>query len=219
MELTATANWLNTSFASIDEGAAIAVHKLYELAPWFFTPFMNLVSLLGKGGIFLIAFSFCLILYPKTRKLGTCMILGLGLGALMTNAVFKPIAHRPRPYTWDGSVYQEYWILLGRHTHSDYCFPSGHTTAAFAFAVSAILYDKKKYWPLIFFGVFMAVSRIYLSVHYFTDVLAGAVVGSVGGLGGYWLTQYIPNKYYRIDMLGYIPFLKNLGGNGKHLKK
>lgn len=219
MELTATANWLNTSFAAFDEGAAIAVHKLYELAPWFFTPFMNLVSLLGKGGIFLILFSACLVLFPKTRKLGSCMLLGLGLGALMTNAVFKPLAHRPRPYTWDGSVYQEYWILLGRHTHSDYCFPSGHTTAAFAFSVSAILYDKKKYWPLIFFGILMGVSRIYLSVHYCTDVLAGAVVGSIGGMGGWYLARLLPRQYYRMDMIAYLPFLKNLGGNGKHLKK
>ena len=219
MELTATASWLNTSFASFDEGAANAVHKLYELAPWLFTPILNLVSLLGKGGIFLIAFSACLILYPKTRKLGTCMMLGLGLGALMTNAVFKPLAHRPRPYSWDGSIYQQYWIMLGGHVHSDYCFPSGHTTAAFAFSVSAILYDKKKYWPLIFFGILMAISRIYLSVHYCTDVIGGAIVGSIGGVGGYYLAQIMPEQYYSIDFTKLFPFLKNIIGNGKHLKE
>lgn len=219
MELTATANWLNTSFASFDEGAAIAVHKLYELAPWLFTPLMNLISLLGKGGIFLILFSLCLVVFPKTRRLGTSMLLGLALGALMTNLIFKPLAHRPRPYTWDGSVYRQYWELLGRHTHSDYCFPSGHTTAAFAFSLGAIMYDKRKYWPLIFFGILMAVSRIYLSVHYCTDVLAGALVGSLGGVGGYYLMCLLPEKYYRLDMIRYLPFLKNIGGSGKHLKK
>ena len=219
MELTATASWLNTSFASFDEWAAIAVHKLYELAPWLFTPILNLISLLGKGGIFLIAFSACLILYPKTRKLGTCMMLGLGLGALMTNAVFKPLAHRPRPYSWDGSIYQQYWLMLGSHAHSDYCFPSGHTTAAFAFSVSAILYDKKKYWPLVFFGILMAISRIYLSVHYCTDVIGGALVGSIGGVGGYYLAQIMPEQYYSIDFTKLFPFLKNIIGNGKHLKE
>lgn len=147
------------------------------------------------------------------------MLLGLGVGALMTNAILKPLAHRPRPYTWDGSVYQQYWILLGQHTHSDYCFPSGHTTAAFAFSLGAIMYDKKKYWPLVFFAVFMGISRIYLSVHYCTDVLAGAVVGSIGGVGGYYLAQFLPASYYKMDMLGYIPFLNNLGSKGKHDKK
>ncbi len=219
MELTATASWLNASFASFDEGAAIAVHKLYELAPWFFTPFMNFVSLLGKGGVFLILFSLCLIIYPRTRKLGSCMLLGLAVGALLTNALLKPLAHRPRPYTWEGTVYRQYWELLGKHTHSDYCFPSGHTTAAFAFSVGAIMYDRKKYWPLIFFGILMGISRIYLSVHYCTDVLAGVLVGSFGGVSGYYLAQLLPAKYYRLDIIAYIPFLKDQGKKGKHEKR
>ena len=54
MELTPIALWLNTACAALDESVAVAVHKLYEIAPGFFTPFLTFVTLLGKGGIFLI---------------------------------------------------------------------------------------------------------------------------------------------------------------------
>ena len=54
MQLTALALWLNTAFAGFDEAVATAIHQLYVAAGWFFTPFLSFVSLLGKGGIFLI---------------------------------------------------------------------------------------------------------------------------------------------------------------------
>ena len=57
MELTAIASWLNTAFAGFDQSAAIAIHRLYEIAPGFFTPFFIIVSYLGKGGAFLILLS------------------------------------------------------------------------------------------------------------------------------------------------------------------
>ena len=59
MQLTALALWLNTAFAGFDEAVATAIHQLYVAAGWFFTPFLSFISLLGKGGIFLI------LLFPQ----------------------------------------------------------------------------------------------------------------------------------------------------------
>ena len=65
MQLTALALWLNTAFAGFDEAVATAIHQLYVAAGWFFTPFLSFISLLGKGGIFLILLSIALMLFRK----------------------------------------------------------------------------------------------------------------------------------------------------------
>lgn len=215
MELTAVALWLNTACAGMDAAAATAVHSLYELAPWFFTPFMNFVSLLGKGGAFLILFSMGMMLFPKTRRAGTCMLLALAIGALLTNLAFKPLVYRPRPYSHDGSIYQQYWMLVGQHTESDFSFPSGHTTAAMAFSTGFFLsYDKRRSWPIFFFAFLMGVSRLYLSVHYLTDVLGGVLVGGIGGVAAWFIVRFIPEPYYNIVVI------KPRGrSGGAHLKK
>ena len=161
MEMTAAALSLNTAFAGLDEWAAVAVHRLYELAPGFFTPFLTLITYMGKGGIFLILLSFALMMFRPTRRYGTAMLLAVAIGALITNLTVKPLVARPRPYTWEGSVYKEYWIMLGRHTESDKSFPSGHMTAAMAASTAVFLCGRRKIsWTAFFFAFFMGVSRI-----------------------------------------------------------
>lgn len=210
--LTAIAAWLNTACASFDESVAVAVHKLYETAPGFFTPFLNFISLLGKGGAFLILFSMCLMLFRPTRRYGTAMLLGLAIGALITNLLAKPLVARPRPYTWEGSVYQKFWMDLGQHTESDKSFPSGHMTAAMAFSTALFLRGNRKVsWTIFLFAFAMGVSRIYLSVHYATDVLGGLVIGGVGGAAGYIISLHLPEKYYKADARGLIPGWKKQG--------
>ena len=180
MQLTALALWLNTAFAGFDEAVATAIHQLYVAAGWFFTPFLSFISLLGKGGIFLILLSIALMLFRKTRRYGTTMLLALAIGALVTNVCFKPLVARPRPYTHDGSIFQQYWEMLGKHTESDKSFPSGHMTAAMAASLAVFLRGNKKVsWTALLFALAMGVSRIYLSVHYATDVLGGVITGSL----------------------------------------
>ncbi len=209
--LTPISGWLNTSLASLDESAAIAVHRLYELAPGFFTPFLNLISLMGKGGIFLILLSFALMLFRPTRRYGCAMLLSVAVGALITNLTVKPLVARPRPYTWDGSVYQQFWIQLGKHTESDKSFPSGHMTAAMAASTALFLKGNKKIsWTAFIFAFLMGLSRIYLSVHYTSDVLGGVVTGGVGGLLGTWISGRIPEGFYNGRVSDLLP-----GNRGK----
>ena len=215
MELTATALWLNTAFAGLDESVAVAVHKLYEIAPGFFTPFLTLITHMGKGGIFLILLSFALMLFRPTRRYGTTMLLGLAFGVLITNLTVKPLVARPRPYTWDGSVFQQFWIQLGRHTESDKSFPSGHMTAAMAVSTAVFLRGNRKIsWTVFIFAFLMGLSRIYLSVHYTTDVLGAIVTGGVGGVLGYLVSKKIPDYFYDGDIRMLFPGNRQ---QGRHL--
>ena len=201
MELTAIAAWLNTAWAGFDQAAAVAVHQLYETAGGFFTPVLVFISFLGKGGACLIVFSFGLCLFPKTRRFGTAMLLGLAVGALITNLCLKPLVLRPRPYTQEGSVYYQYWLLLGQHMESDFSFPSGHTTAAMAVSMAVFLVgDRRWSWTAFLFTIAMGVSRIYLSVHYASDVLGGVLAGGIGGAVGYTVTLFLPAGYYTADL-------------------
>ncbi len=197
MELTAIAAWLNSSCAGLDAAVTGAVHGLYGLAGGFFTPLAQIFDLLGKGGALLIAVSLALILFPRTRRVGTVMLLALGVGALITNVALKPMVYRPRPYTFEGSIYHQVWLLVGQHTESDFSFPSGHTTAATGAMLAIFLTcPKRKSWVALLFALCMGISRIYLGVHYFTDVLAGFAAGAVGAVVAYFIVKAIPEKYF-----------------------
>lgn len=201
MELTSTAYWLNTSLASFDESITASVHKLFEMAGGVLSPLMNFISLLGKGGIFLILLSLALVLFYRTRRFGTAMIIGLALGAIFVNLFLKVVIARPRPYADVEGFYYPLWVMMGQHIESDMSFPSGHTNAAFAAMVPLfILGNKKVSWLAIVFGILMGISRIYLVVHYPTDVLGGLITGTIAGIVGTLIAINIPKKWYRWDL-------------------
>ena len=201
MELTPVAYWLNTSMAGFDETVTAGIHRLYDLAGGIMTPFMSFVSLLGMGGIFLILLSLCLLLLKKTRRFGTAMIIGLALGALFVNLFLKVVIARPRPYTDMEGFYYPLWLMVGQHTESDMCFPSGHTNAAFAAMVPVfILGNKKSSWLALLFGILMGISRIYLVVHYPTDVVGGFITGTIAGMIGTLVAINLPKKWYRWNL-------------------
>ena len=197
MEMTAAAAWLNTTFANFDQSITTAVHRLYESCGSWMTSVMELISLLGKGGIALIVLSLVLLVIRKTRRFGTAMILGLAIGAVVVNLWLKVVIARPRPYADINGFYYPLWQMMGSHTESDYSFPSGHTNAAFACMVPAFLLGKKSWsWLCLLFAFLMGVSRIYLVVHYPSDVLGGLIMGTLAGLLGVLIMKHLPEKWY-----------------------
>ncbi len=197
MTLTAGAAWLNSSFAAFDAGITLAVHRLYEACGNWLTPIMEFISLLGKGGIFLIILSLVLLLYRSTRCMGTAMMLGLAIGVVIVNLWLKVVIARPRPYADTEGIYYSMWMLLGSHTESDFSFPSGHTNAAFAAMLPVFLLGKKKWsWLALLFGVLMGLSRIYLVVHFPSDVIGGLITGTISGILGTLIAFRLPEKWY-----------------------
>ena len=200
MELSAPALWINTTFADFDAGITTAVHKLYELAGGFFTPFFEGVSLLGKGGIFLILLSFCLMYFKSTRRFGTAMLLGITIGAIFTNLFLKVYIARPRPYADTNSIFYQFWLLVGQNVESDKSFPSGHTTAAFACMTPLFILGKPRIKVLAaLFAFLMGLARIYLCVHFPSDVLGGMIVGIVAGCLAVRIAGRLPRKWYEMD--------------------
>jgi len=201
MEITAVAQWLNTAFASFDESVTAAVHGLYEAAGGFMSPFMEFISFLGDGGVVLIIVSIFLMLFRKTRRYGLAMLLAISIGALLTNLWLKPAITRPRPYVDENGFFYQLWVTMGQHLESDKSFPSGHTTAAFS-AMTALFWVGKKRisWTAFLFAITMGISRIYLVVHYPSDVLGGIVVGLFAGSVAALVAVKLPKATYEYDL-------------------
>ncbi len=135
-----------------------------------------------------------LIPFKKTRKFGMAVLFAVLVGTLLTNLIFKPMFDRPRPYVYyaDNPVFMSWYEFAGSHIESDKSFPSGHTTAAFEIGVALFLVLNKKYsWVFPVFSALVGLSRIYLMVHYVTDVLGGMCVGIFAGVAGYFIMKAI----------------------------
>lgn len=131
---------------------------------------MPLISKLGNGGIIWLGLSGLLCVIPKYRKFGVTILTALVLDALLCNVMLKPLVGRMRPFTVNVGVE----LLINAPT--DFSFPSGHTAASFSVAF-ALLFSKNKLWiPSMILASLIAFSRLYLYVHYPSDVLAGSVV-------------------------------------------
>ena len=142
----------------------------------FLDAVMPLITLLGDAGIFWILCSVVMILIPKTRKTGLSMGISLLIGLLVCNVTLKPLIGRIRPYDYQLQHFQKEIILLVEGLH-DYSFPSGHTIASFEAATALLIGNKKLGIPAMILAVLIAFSRLYLYVHYPTDVLASIVLG------------------------------------------
>ena len=202
MQASAAALWINAFFYGFDTTVTEFVHKLYDLSAPFFQGLFDFISFLGKDGIILILLSIVLTLFRKTRKVGIVMLLGLAIGALFTNCCLKVLIARPRPYMDSESLFYKYWLVVGQRVESDKSFPSGHTTAAFAAMTGVFLTCNKKYsWTAFIFAFLMGIARIYLCVHFPSDVLAGVIVGVVSSIIAYWISKKLPEKIYESDFL------------------
>ena len=134
--------------------------------------FWEFITHFGDGGMFWILLAVAFMIPKKTRKVGIMAGCALALGALITNVTLKPLVDRMRPY-----VYSDQIIPIGRLPFES-SFPSGHTCASFACALIYVRMLPKKYGiPLVVLAALIALSRLYLCVHFPTDVLAGFLIG------------------------------------------
>ena len=152
----------------------------------FLNPIMQGITHLGDGGIFWIILSVLLLLFKKTRKVGLCCALGLIFDLLVVNIAIKPLVARIRPY----EIIKEISILT--HQPGDHSFPSGHSAGSFACAWAFFRAYKKKWGiPALVLASLVSLSRLYVGVHYPTDVLGGVVIGIILGELGYRLGKKI----------------------------
>ncbi|MDO4344162.1 MAG: phosphatase PAP2 family protein [Eubacteriales bacterium] len=138
--------------------------------------FFSTITHLGDGGLFWIALGLILLCFKKTRRWGVCVLTGLLFGALITNVALKPLVARERP-CWINDTVQ---LLIANPT--DFSFPSGHSQASFVSATAIFMNDRKWGTAAYVLAALIAFSRLYLYVHFPTDVLVGAVIGIAAGI-------------------------------------
>ena len=154
------------------------------------TPVMKAASWLGDYGKVWILLAVILLLFDRTRRagfdLGVCILLPWSISEFL----LKNLIGRVRPYlVVDG-------LELIVRPLSSFSFPSGHACASFAAATAlTCIYGKKGAWAFLPAAI-IALSRPYVGIHYFTDILAGAIVGSLGAMLAYWLSH----RFIRSDM-------------------
>lgn len=150
---------------------------------------MQIASFVGDRGMVWIALALILLAIPKTRKLGAAVAVSLVIEALICNVIIKPYVARIRPFDVNTAVQ----LLVSRPT--DYSFPSGHTGASFAATTALFAQKSKLRIPSLVLSVLISFSRLYLYVHYPTDVIAGVFLGTMMGLLGSAAVNFIYKRY------------------------
>lgn len=155
---------------------------------------MPVVTLFGDGGVFWIGVAVLLLFFAKYRKTGFSMGMALVLGLVVCNITLKPLVARIRPYDFQLQEFGREISLLISAQH-DFSFPSGHTIASFEACTVLLLHDKRMGIPATVLAILIAFSRLYLYVHYPTDVLVSLVLGIAFGLLGSFLVNLIYKKW------------------------
>ena len=180
-------------------GFDIAVFEFFAgIQNSFFTVLAKFFTSFGDEAfvIPMVIVGIVLMLFKKTRKYGFALVFAILVGTIVTNVIAKPAVLRIRPYNTlqDIDWYWQAYLGAGALSEADYSFPSGHTTAAFEIAVSMFLVfrsdgKKKIAWVFPVLAVCTMGSRVYLMVHYATDVLGGMIIGTLSGIAGYFIMK------------------------------
>ncbi|MBQ7784015.1 MAG: phosphatase PAP2 family protein [Oscillospiraceae bacterium] len=153
----------------------------------FLDAVLPFITRLGNAGLIWIVIALAFTVSKKYRRLGVVMIIGLLVSLVTGNLLLKNLIARPRPF-----IVNEAAVLI-IPPPSDYSFPSGHTFSSFISAVILSMHSKKFAAAAIPLAVVMGFSRLYLYVHFPTDVLAGMLLGIALGIAVFRLCRkYLP---------------------------
>ncbi len=142
----------------------------------FLDAVMPYITYLGEAGTIWFVAAIILIITKKYRRYGIMIVCAMALGYLTGEIILKGIVARPRPFAVDTTVE----LLI--HAPSGFSFPSGHSVSSAAAATVISRADRRFAAPAITVALFIAFSRLYLFVHFPTDVLAGIAIGLFFGI-------------------------------------
>ena len=152
---------------------------------------MYQITCLGNGGLIwlVIAAAMLFVLPKRYRKTGATVVAALLISLVICNGIMKNLYQRVRPFHADPTFENLYRVFDRIY---DWSFPSGHTSASFAAAVAIRLWNKKEGIGALVLAALISFSRLYLTVHYPTDVLASVVFGSAyGGMAYSFASSFV----------------------------
>ena len=152
---------------------------------------MPIITLFGDAGIFWMICATLLLFTRKHRRTGLGVWFALAIGLLVCNIILKPAVGRIRPYDFQEEHFKIVIDLLIDKQH-DFSFPSGHTIASFEACTVLLLNSKLMGIPALILAIAIAFSRLYLYVHYPTDVIFSLFAGILFGLIGNLIAKKIP---------------------------
>lgn len=169
------------TFALPGDWAILAWIQAHLRADWL-DEAVSFYSGLGNGGRLWLAIAFVCLFLPRYRRVGWTMICALALGFVVGNLFLKPLVARPRPCWLDPSV------ALLIPTPLDFSFPSGHTLSSVVAATTMWCSGHRWLGRVgVTLATLMALSRLYLYVHFPSDILAGMIIGVlIGALVSYF---------------------------------
>ena len=153
----------------------------------FLDAIMPPITHLGDAGAVWILLALILLCMPKWRKTGIAMAVALLMGLLLCNLWLKPVIGRIRPFSYQLMYNRVIPLLI--QAPKDFSFPSGHTIASFEAAMVLLLRNRRFGIAALAVAILIAFSRLYLYVHYPTDVLASIVLGTGIGLLAVFVTN------------------------------
>ena len=187
-------------FSLLAEGFDLPILDWIASNLWcpFLDAVMPVITVLGDAGIFWMVLAAVLLLFKKTRRVGLGMGVAMLMGLLLCNLMLKPLCQRPRPYDYQYETFGKLIPLIIQRQH-DFSFPSGHTIASFEAAGVIALNHKKWGVAALVLASLIAFSRLYLYVHYPTDVLVSIVLGVALAFLGNWIAHRAPDRYLLLN--------------------
>lgn len=162
------------------------LYFLQELHNPVLDKLMVFITTLGNSGLLWIGLAVIMLFFKKYRKCAVCIGIALLFKELIGNMILKELIMRERPCWIDPTVE----LLI--KSPSSYSFPSGHTFDAFAASFSIFLSHKKEGIAAMIMAVLIAFSRMYVFVHFPTDILGGMILG----IGVAVLAFFIINRWW-----------------------
>lgn len=209
------ADWLNITFAEFDYNILAWFHTLAEKYGDILTPIAKFLDITGDLPLLFIGwFGFALFFIEKNKRRSIWMCGSVIISAILVTIVVKNIVYRTRPYLTEIEDFKVWWEYVKGKAYWDTSFPSGHTSAAMAGVTAFFCASKKKgvAWLFYLYPIILGFSRLYLCVHFPSDVIAGAVVGIIAtivcipfvNLFYYFFNKYPDNFFSKYCLTGKI---------------
>jgi undecaprenyl-diphosphatase len=172
----------------------------------FVNRLVHFFTIFGEGGIVWFGSAIVFLFIKKYRRLGITVILAMILIAGFNNYIFKPLVARDRPFleaegagllTFVNDIFKPVFVIGSKEiwgVPDSYSFMSGHSVSGLLAGTIIFMADRRRFWPFLVLGFLMGLSRLFLVVHYPTDILAGFAFGGLMGVGVHFLSEWLGKK-------------------------